>query len=141
MCKLAETCGKVKDMAASEASESRLRLAYLVNQYPKVSHSFIRREILALEQLGWQIFRVSIRGWEAELADPEDIIERGRTVFVLKSGAPKLLLATIAIAIHCPYRFFAVLTLSIRMMQPSDRPFIWHLIYLAEACWIVPQLR
>ena len=27
-----------------------LRVAYLTNQYPKVSHSFIRREILALER-------------------------------------------------------------------------------------------
>jgi colanic acid/amylovoran biosynthesis glycosyltransferase len=118
-----------------EASKPRLRLAYLVNQYPKVSHSFIRREILALEQLGWQIFRLSIRGWEAKLVDPEDIIERGKTVFVLKAGA------LIALAVRSPYRFFAALALSIRMMQPSDRPIIWHLIYLAEACWIVPQLR
>ena len=124
-----------------EASNPRLRLAYLVNQYPKVSHSFIRREILALEQLGWQIFRLSIRGWEAKLVDPEDIIERGKTVFVLKAGALKLLLAMIALAVRSPYRFFAALALSIRMMQPSDRPIIWHLIYLAEACWIVPQLR
>jgi colanic acid/amylovoran biosynthesis glycosyltransferase len=124
-----------------EASKPRLRLAYLVNQYPKVSHSFIRREILALEQLGWQIFRLSIRGWEAKLVDPEDIIERGKTVFVLKAGALKLLLAMIALAVRSPYRFFAALALSIRMMQPSDRPIIWHLIYLAEACWIVPQLR
>ena len=29
------------------------RIAYLVNQYPKVSHSFIRREILALERQGF----------------------------------------------------------------------------------------
>jgi colanic acid/amylovoran biosynthesis glycosyltransferase len=130
---------QTKDMSPLEVS--KLRLAYLVNQYPKVSHSFIRREIIALEQLGWQIYRISIRGWEAKLVDPEDVIERGKTAFVLKAGALKLLLAMIAIAVRSPYRFFAALTLSIRMMQPSDRPFIWHLIYLAEACWIVPQLR
>jgi len=128
-------------MASSEVGKSRLKLAYLVNQYPKVSHSFIRREIIALEQLGWQIFRISIRGWDAELVDPQDIIEHGKTTFVLKAGALRLLLAMAAIAVRSPYRFFAALILSIRMMQPSDRPFIWHLIYLAEACWIVPQLR
>jgi len=32
--------------------QAGLRVAYLVNQYPKVSHSFIRREILALERQG-----------------------------------------------------------------------------------------
>jgi hypothetical protein len=30
-----------------------MRIAYFINQYPKVSHSFIRREILALERQGW----------------------------------------------------------------------------------------
>jgi len=28
-------------------------IGYFINQYPAVSHSFIRREILALENLGW----------------------------------------------------------------------------------------
>ena len=32
---------------------SEMRIAYLVNQYPKVSHTFIRREIQALEALGY----------------------------------------------------------------------------------------
>jgi colanic acid/amylovoran biosynthesis glycosyltransferase len=139
MCKLGETLKK--DTSPPEASGSKLKLAYLVNQYPKVSHSFIRREIIALEQLGWHIYRISIRGWEAKLVDPEDIVEQGKTVFVLKAGALKLLLAAVAIAIRSPYRFFAALTLCIRMMQMSDRPFVWHLFYLAEACWIIPQLR
>jgi colanic acid/amylovoran biosynthesis glycosyltransferase len=147
MHKLGETGIQEKHTASSdvseskEASEPKLRLAYLVNQYPKVSHSFIRREIIALEQLGWQIYRLSLRGWEAKLVDPEDILEQGKTAFVLKAGALKLLVATVAIAVRSPNRFFAALTLCIRMMRMSDRPFVWHLFYLAEACWIVPQLR
>ena len=32
-----------------------MNIAYLVNQYPKTSHSFIRREIAALESLGLTI--------------------------------------------------------------------------------------
>jgi colanic acid/amylovoran biosynthesis glycosyltransferase len=31
------------------SSAPRIRVAYLINQYPKLSHTFIRREILALE--------------------------------------------------------------------------------------------
>jgi len=27
------------------------------------------------------------------------------------------------------------------MMHRSDRPFVWHLIYLAEACWMLPHLK
>ena len=38
-----------------------MNVAYLVNQYPHVSHSFIRREIAALEVQGITIQRFSIR--------------------------------------------------------------------------------
>ena len=36
-------------------------VAYLVNQYPHVSHSFIRREIAGLEEAGLQVARFSVR--------------------------------------------------------------------------------
>jgi colanic acid/amylovoran biosynthesis glycosyltransferase len=42
--------------------------------------------------------------------------------------------------IRAPGRFFAALVLALRAMRSSDRPFVWHLFYLAEACWIVPLL-
>ena len=49
-----------------------MKLAYFTNQYPKVSHSFIRREILALEKLGYEIERFALWSDEAELVDPFD---------------------------------------------------------------------
>jgi colanic acid/amylovoran biosynthesis glycosyltransferase len=120
--------------------KSARKLAYLVSQYPKVSHSFIRREILALEQEGWQIFRLSIRGWDLALAEDEDISERTKTTFVLRSGALALAMAMARQVVCAPRRFFAAASLAVRMMRLSDRPFVWHFFYLAEACWIVPQL-
>ena len=44
-----------------------IRVAYLVNQYPRVSHSFIRREILALEGRGLEVQRIALRGWDDAL--------------------------------------------------------------------------
>jgi colanic acid/amylovoran biosynthesis glycosyltransferase len=120
---------------------SRRQVAYLVSQYPKISHGFIRREILALEKQGWQIFRLAIRGWDLELADPADISERSKTTFVLKEGALSLAMATAAQMFRSPRRFLDAAMLAMRMMRRSDRPFIWHLFYLAEACWIAPRLR
>jgi colanic acid/amylovoran biosynthesis glycosyltransferase len=117
------------------------RIAYLVSEYPKVSHSFIRREIRALEKRGWQILRLSIRGWNSVLVDPADIDERDHTLFVLKGGLPALVAAMGRAFILKPRRFLKALFLAMRMMVRSDRPFIWHLIYLAEASWIVPQLE
>ena len=45
------------------------RLAWLVNQYPKVSHTFIRREIEALEDLGAEIDRIAVRTGRHGLTD------------------------------------------------------------------------
>ena len=70
-----------------------MRIAYLVNQYPAVSHSFIRREILELERRGYEVMRIALRGWDAELVDDGDKLERTRTRYVLREGAPALLLA------------------------------------------------
>ena len=63
-----------------------MRIAYLINQYPKVSHSFIRREILALEQRGVEIVRIALRGWDAQIVDEEDVLERKRTRYVLRTS-------------------------------------------------------
>lgn len=116
------------------------KLAYIVSQYPKVSHSFIRREILALEKRGWQIFRLSTSGWNLELADPEDILERDKTTYILKEGPFKLAIAILLQAFRSPRRFFSAFILACRMMRKSDRPFIWHLFYFAEACWVAPRI-
>jgi len=60
-----------------------MKIAYLVNQYPKVSHSFIRREILALEAQGVAISRFSVRSCWDELVDTEDIEEAHKTRYLL----------------------------------------------------------
>jgi glycosyltransferase involved in cell wall biosynthesis len=117
-------------------TEGNFDIAYLVNQYPKVSHSFIRREIIELEKKGLRILRISIRGWNALLVDPQDLMEQQKTTFVLKAGALGLLRAVLVCIFVSPSRFIAATLLALSMMRGSDRPLIWHLIYLAEACWI-----
>ena len=72
-----------------------MRVAYLVNQYPSVSHTFIRREIHALERQGVQVDRISLRGWELTLVDPQDIAERKLTRYVLQGCAMRLLATAI----------------------------------------------
>ena len=64
-------CSAAKQPSSS-TSDRVMRIAYLINQYPKVSHSFIRREILALERLGFEIIRIALRGWTGEVVDEED---------------------------------------------------------------------
>jgi glycosyltransferase involved in cell wall biosynthesis len=118
-----------------------MRIAYLVNQYPKVSHSFIRREILALERRGFEIVRIALRGWDGELVDEEDQLERQRTRYVLREGALSLLFAVARMLLTQPVRLLKALVLACRMGHRADRPLPVHLIYLAEACRIKLWLR
>ncbi len=118
-----------------------MRIAYFINQYPKVSHSFIRREILALERQGFEVQRIALRGWDGELADTEDQHERERTRYVLRQGLTVLLLATLHVLLASPMRFFSALALAIRVGRRADRALAYHLVYLAEACRILPWLR
>jgi colanic acid/amylovoran biosynthesis glycosyltransferase len=117
------------------------RISYIINQYPKVSHSFIRREILALEQQGFEVQRIALRGWNEAVADPEDVIEKNRTQYVLKAGLFPVALATLSAAFTAPARFLAALTLALKMAKHADRSWPYHLVYLAEACTLLPWVR
>ncbi len=111
-----------------------MKISYLINQYPKVSHSFVRREILALEQHGFQIQRIALRGWDAELVDEKDVSELEKTQYVLQRGVTPLIFTAIKTFLSTPSKFFKALLLALRMSRKSEKNFLFHLIYLAEAC-------
>ncbi len=118
-----------------------LRVAYLVNQYPAVSHTFIRREIQALERLGLAVQRIAVRGWDGDLADDQDRAERARTQYILQGGLGRLMLATLATAVRSPVRFLSTLMLALRMGRRAFRPMPYHLLFLAQACRMLPWLK
>jgi glycosyltransferase involved in cell wall biosynthesis len=122
-------------------TESILRVAYLVNQYPKVSHSFIRREILALEHAGVQVERIALRGWNAVVADPADERERERTKYILQSGALRLILATLRTLLAKPGKFFQALRLAYRRGRTADRSALHPFVCLVEACRLLDLVR
>ena len=112
-------------------------VAYLVNHYPKVSHSFIRREIVALERLGMPIMRIALRGWDDALPDAADRVERERTRYVLQHSVTGPLLAACRVAVSRPARMLRAARLALSMWRRSERSLLHHLAYLVEACRIV----
>lgn len=118
-----------------------LRIAYLINQYPKVSHTFIRREILALESRGVEVIRLAVRGWDNPLSDPIDHIEQQRTHYLLKGGALGLMWAGFYTLCSRPLGFLRALGLSLRLSRRADRPWPIHLVYLLEACAALQLLK
>src|SRR4051812_42790010 len=111
-----------------------MRIAYLTNQYPHVRHTFIRREIVALEGHGVDVVRFSIRDSGKEVVDPADQAEYTRTRSLLAVGKGTLLKSLLAHAFGRPVRFMRALRCTIRLGRHSDRGVVRHLAYLAEAC-------
>jgi len=114
-----------------------MKLAYFVNQYPKVSHSFIRREILALEQLGYTIERFSLRTDKDELADPLDQDELTKTRYILSEKPLQIISAILKTFIASPLLFLTGIKTAFTMGLRSERGVLLHIIYLIEACILV----
>ncbi|TAJ23878.1 MAG: colanic acid biosynthesis glycosyltransferase WcaL [Planctomycetota bacterium] len=110
-----------------------MNVVYLTNQYPKPSHTFIRREIAAVERAGVLVERVSIRPAGAALVDPDDLAERARTRVLLSRGALGLLPSALAIALRHPRRALRGLRAAWALAPRSASGVLRHLAYLAEA--------
>jgi colanic acid/amylovoran biosynthesis glycosyltransferase len=114
-----------------------MHVAYLVNCYGKVSHTFIRREATALTALGFTVMRVSIRPPDVGLVDEADLNDAKQTRVILARGLGSvwMLMASVAlVALRSPTRFARTLLRALRLSRRADRGLIHHLAYLAEAC-------
>jgi len=119
-----------------------MNVAYVINQYPKVSHSFIRREIAELEADGVAVSRFSIRpSGASDLVDADDRRELGRTQSVLSAGMARLAWAVIVAAATRPVLLAKAFAAAVRAGWRSDRGVIRHVIYVAEACVLLRWLR
>lgn len=117
-----------------------MKVAYLVNQYPKISHVFIRREILALEREGFQVARFAIRRSSEAIVDPEDVEEASKTHTLLDAGWSSLLQCTLRALARNPLRFLRSLVLAASVGVRSSRGVARHLVYLAEASVLLAWL-
>ncbi len=122
-----------------------MNIAYLVSQYPKVSHSFVRREILAVEAQSHSILRVSIQPPALPLVDPDDVSEAEKTHAILGGSRTaivgRLLLAITQMAIAQPIKLWTGLRSAWCLGRRSDRGLIRHFAYLAEACILLKLTR
>lgn len=114
-----------------------MRIGYLINQYPKVSHTFIRREIHALEARGVEVLRYSVRRVNEPLADRFDRDEQSRTRVVLDGGTQALAAAIARQSVQRPAGFARASALAARIGYCSERGLAIHGAYLGEACVLV----
>lgn len=115
------------------------RVAYFINQYPAVSHTFIRREIQALEDLGWDVQRFTIRR-ATNLVDERDRAERDRTSSVFPIALGDLVAASAALLarpLHAVHGF----RIACRMALRSHSSFFRSMFGAVEAMLLLWRFR
>ena len=118
-----------------------MKIAYLVNCYPAVSHSFIRREIAAIEQAGGTTLRYSIRPANvAALPDARDLHEYQKTTVILSQNWLRLMFATLVKMVVSPRQFYHATQIAFAHSSFRFNDIIRRLAYLAEASWLSIEL-
>ena len=124
-----------------------VKLAYLINTYPRASHTFIRREIQALERIGIAVHRFAMRSDRDALVDAADIAEDYRTEHVLEMGFMRLITtALVWMLTHPASSIIAISTAWACGARGAGGPAgtsgrLKHLIYLVEAAYIARRCR
>lgn len=119
-------------------------IAYLTGDYPKVSHTFILREVEAVRASGVPVLTCSIRKpSEAEFKGREELRARAGTFYV-KAAAKnpiRLLAAHGRAFLRSPATWARTLALAVRMRAPGLKALIWQLFYFLEAGVLADHLR
>ncbi len=111
-----------------------LKLAYLVSQYPALSHSFIETEIEGLRKQGAEVHTFSVRP-----SRPGDLLteraqrEAADTTVLLHSPIPVLLRAAGALLRRSASALPRTLLKALRTGPPNARARVWQVFYLLEA--------
>ena len=118
-----------------------MKIAYVLNTYPAPSHSFIRREIRALERHGLGVVRLAMRPWDGSLADSADVEEAARTEYVLRAGVVGFLSALWHAVLLHPLGVLRALGQAVRMGWRSEAGVVKHLVYWLEAARVAQRAR
>jgi glycosyltransferase involved in cell wall biosynthesis len=118
-----------------------VRLAYLCNLYPAVSHSFVRREIEGVEQAGCEVHRFSVRPARNDLRDQADLREAAKTETILKQGFWRLSAFALIMCASRPAKMIDAARTAARLSGPGFSPKLRHLAYWLEAAWLARRLN
>lgn len=111
-------------------------IAYVTGEYPKVSHTFIQREIVELRALGAEVLTCTVRRPAAwAVVGPEQQAEAARTFGVMEAAKNprRLLAAHWSLLRHSPGRWFSALRLAWSTRPPGLKAFLWQMFYFLEA--------
>ncbi|WEK03737.1 MAG: glycosyltransferase [Candidatus Devosia phytovorans] len=119
------------------------RIAYATGEYPKVSHTFIQREIEALRQQGLSVETFSIRRPASSSVLSDQRTEEEQTYYVLENCKRLgiFLGAHLRKLVRSPAVYFQVLSLAWRMRSPGLKGLLYQIFYFAESVLLADELN
>lgn len=119
-----------------------MAIAYLVSRYPAVSHTFVRREVVALRRRGLEIQTFSLRETPGDqILSPEDEAERQGTWSILPTSPRKLAWAHMTALWRRPRQYFSTLRKAMQHRIPGVRSALWATFHFAEAILLARELE
>ncbi|HYL35013.1 MAG TPA: glycosyltransferase family 4 protein [Bryobacteraceae bacterium] len=105
-----------------------VQIAYLVSQYPAVSHTFILREIRGLRALGLDVRVASVRAADRpfEQLSAEEQEEQRATFYIKPAGPAALMAANLRMLLARPRSYLGALLYALRLG-------LSNILYFAEA--------
>jgi len=117
-----------------------LAVAYLVSQYPALSHAFIEREVHALRERGTRVDTFTLNPCPQQQLASQAMREDARTTYVVKDKR-RAALANLALLRTQPDAWLRGLSRALRTGELTPRARLWQLFYFAEAVTLHREMR
>jgi colanic acid/amylovoran biosynthesis glycosyltransferase len=116
-------------------SASPRRIAYLLSQYPGISHTFLLQEILGLRELGFDIATASINAPDRakDQLTPAEAEAAATTFYIKPIPWPRATMRLLRIACTTPGCVLRCIRAALRLEPSSVRQRLYSLFYVAEA--------
>ena len=117
------------------------RIGYLLHHFPRITDTFIRREIRSLQKLGTDVRVISV--WKPTQFEIPDILTEWlqHTQFVLPRSTFSIALVVLTVATRSPIRFVAAARLALSTARPGIRGLLYQSFYFVEAILVADLLR
>ncbi len=118
-----------------------MRVAYLTNQYPSVSHTFIRRELTELEKQVGEVARFTIRPSSFKIVDDDDQRELDKTFPVLEQPKSRWAKTLLRSGLGKLPQSLLGLRKAFKLGLRSQSGLPKHMIYWAEALLLLEEMK
>jgi glycosyltransferase involved in cell wall biosynthesis len=111
-----------------------MKIVYIIGTYPRLTTTFIDREICSLEKLGAQIKVISVRRPDSELSqDQIELIDRIQ--YLLPVSVFSLITSHLQFAFGKPQKFFGTLVYLLSRQHPSWQARFKTLLHFSEGVY------